>query len=264
MSAISEVRVRVFTEAVKHFFAQLADDQVAAGRVDTRYVDDNLARFAAGAGDAEPAAVACAGALALLARPAEAGPASPWLGAGEAGTLDRVHLDPAAPLGRVSVTGGGRRSTARLLARGSGRAVVAVGDGTGAHAYRVSGARGDDGVWSGRVDDCDFSALVSHDAVELVVGGRRVRLETACDGSDADDGGLVAVAPMPGTVTAVRAGEGDSVARGQVLLIVESMKTENPVPAPADGVVAEVKVRVGAAVAANQVLVLLTPRTNRP
>ncbi len=47
-------------------------------------------------------------------------------------------------------------------------------------------------------------------------------------------------APMPGLVKVVRAASGDSVAKGQPLLILEAMKMEHTIAAPHDGVVAEI------------------------
>ena len=46
------------------------------------------------------------------------------------------------------------------------------------------------------------------------------------------------VAPMPGTVTAVHVAVGDEVTAGQPLLVLEAMKMQHPVVAPAAGVVA--------------------------
>ena len=46
-------------------------------------------------------------------------------------------------------------------------------------------------------------------------------------------GGLVA--PMPGTVLAVHVGPGDTVAQGQLLMIVEAMKMEHRITAPRAG-----------------------------
>jgi biotin carboxyl carrier protein len=62
---------------------------------------------------------------------------------------------------------------------------------------------------------------------------------------------------MPGTVLDVKVKEGDSVKYGDVLVILEAMKMENEIFAPADGVVASVNVSAGAAVNAGDVLVSL-------
>ena len=42
-------------------------------------------------------------------------------------------------------------------------------------------------------------------------------------------------APMPGTILDVKANVGDTVTRGQVIMILEAMKMENDIVAPCDG-----------------------------
>jgi len=64
-------------------------------------------------------------------------------------------------------------------------------------------------------------------------------------------------APMPGKILAVRVGPGQSVTRGDSLVILEAMKMEHDVTAPHDGVVREVLVEVGQQVDAGTVLVAL-------
>jgi biotin carboxyl carrier protein len=63
--------------------------------------------------------------------------------------------------------------------------------------------------------------------------------------------------PMPGKVIAVLISEGDSVERGQGLVIVEAMKMENEVRSPIAGVVKEIKVKPGDAVEGGAVLVIV-------
>ncbi|MDB4932859.1 MAG: Pyruvate carboxyl transferase [Myxococcaceae bacterium] len=65
-------------------------------------------------------------------------------------------------------------------------------------------------------------------------------------------------APMPGRVIKVFVNEGDEVAAGQPLVIVEAMKMENEVKAKGPGVVAKVHAQVGATVEANALLVSFT------
>jgi acetyl-CoA/propionyl-CoA carboxylase biotin carboxyl carrier protein len=65
------------------------------------------------------------------------------------------------------------------------------------------------------------------------------------------------VSPMQGTVLAVEVAEGDEVAAGQVLCIVEAMKMENEVHAHRDGVVRELSVAPGEPVATGQIICVL-------
>jgi pyruvate carboxylase len=59
---------------------------------------------------------------------------------------------------------------------------------------------------------------------------------------------------MPGLVVSLSVSAGQSVAAGQVLLTLESMKMENEVCAPRDGVVRAVHVSAGELVAGQKVL----------
>ncbi len=58
-------------------------------------------------------------------------------------------------------------------------------------------------------------------------------------------GGTQVKAPMPGTILDVKVQEGQSVKKGQVLVILEAMKMENEIQAPCDGKVAGLAVRKG-------------------
>ncbi len=64
-------------------------------------------------------------------------------------------------------------------------------------------------------------------------------------------------APMPGTVLKVKVAAGDTVKKGQVLLILEAMKMENEIVSPADGKVAALNVEAGRAVTAGEVMVTI-------
>jgi acetyl/propionyl-CoA carboxylase alpha subunit len=55
-------------------------------------------------------------------------------------------------------------------------------------------------------------------------------------------------APMPGLVVEVKVAKGDSVTKGQPLLVIEAMKMENIIKAQGDGTVKEIYVEAGRSV----------------
>jgi acetyl-CoA/propionyl-CoA carboxylase biotin carboxyl carrier protein len=59
---------------------------------------------------------------------------------------------------------------------------------------------------------------------------------------------------MQGTVLAVEVAEGDEVAPGQVICIVEAMKMENEITAHRAGIVTDLSVEPGQAVSNGQVV----------
>ena len=66
------------------------------------------------------------------------------------------------------------------------------------------------------------------------------------------------IAPMPGNVVRLEAAAGDTVTAGQSVLVLEAMKMEHLVVAPAAGLIAELRVTPGAQVAAGDVLAIVT------
>jgi propionyl-CoA carboxylase alpha chain len=66
------------------------------------------------------------------------------------------------------------------------------------------------------------------------------------------------VAPMPGTVVKVMAAPGDTVTKGDPVVVIEAMKMEHTIGAGGDGTVAEVLVEVGRQVDIDQVIAVIT------
>lgn len=101
----------------------------------------------------------------------------------------------------------------------------------------------------------------------LEIEGRRFRAEVLDRGQEAirahrsalgvGTGPAPVRAPMPGMVLRVEVGEGDEVAVGQGLVIVEAMKMENEIRALVPARVMAVRVAPGTAVEKDQILVEL-------
>ena len=66
-------------------------------------------------------------------------------------------------------------------------------------------------------------------------------------------------APIPGRVVQILVAVGETVARGQLLAVLEAMKTELRITAPADGVVAEIGCAAGDSVEEGTAIVVLVP-----
>lgn len=69
--------------------------------------------------------------------------------------------------------------------------------------------------------------------------------------------GAAVEAPMPGTILKVLVSAGQSVSKGDILLILEAMKMENEITAPSDGTVSAVCVAAGDAVEVGKTLVTI-------
>jgi biotin carboxyl carrier protein len=62
-------------------------------------------------------------------------------------------------------------------------------------------------------------------------------------------------APMPGLVIDIRVEEGQTIKKGDALLVLEAMKMENILKSPTDGIVKKISVSKGVAVEKNQLLI---------
>lgn len=110
----------------------------------------------------------------------------------------------------------------------------------------------------------DYVVAAAGDEVWLSGGGRTAMAaavrEEPVRPDDAHSGDAELVSPMPGSVVAVSADHGATVAHGDVVVTVEAMKMEHALTAPVDGV-AELLVAVGDQVKVGQPLARIIAST---
>ncbi len=63
--------------------------------------------------------------------------------------------------------------------------------------------------------------------------------------------------PISGKITSVNVSQGNTVAEGDVVCILESMKMENPILAPVGGTVTELKVAPGQVVESGDLIAII-------
>lgn len=133
---------------------------------------------------------------------------------------------------------------------------------SGEQTYRLSLPRLNDTSLSVIINDHAYSAIIHHhrDHMSLIDAGRewRFRWRTtheAAAGQGQHGGSLVA--PMPGKIIAVNVNEGDAVNADEALVVMEAMKMEITLRAPAAGTVASIRHAVGDQVEADTLLIEL-------
>jgi biotin carboxyl carrier protein len=88
----------------------------------------------------------------------------------------------------------------------------------------------------------------------VVEDEREKRLRSSFGGGPAPSGEFHLKAPMPGLVISILVAEHQNVNRGDVLVILESMKMQNELKSPRDGVVSRIRVQQGDNVERKQTL----------
>ncbi len=124
-------------------------------------------------------------------------------------------------------------------------------------------------VYSLLLDNASYEAMVEEREGEYwvfvrgylfavrVEDERERRLREASGERHGPAGEVTVKAPMPGLIVAIPVQEGQSVRKGEKLVLLESMKMQNEIRAPRDGTVKAIRVRPGQSVEQNQILVVL-------
>ena len=104
-------------------------------------------------------------------------------------------------------------------------------------------------------DDDDWEVLLQGTMYAVNVEDERERrLRQALGDGPSQSGEFHLKAPMPGLVVTVPIIEGQEIAKGDVLIILESMKMQNELKSPQDGVISRVRVKEGDSVERKQTL----------
>jgi len=144
-----------------------------------------------------------------------------------------------------------------------------AGSGTSFHALigdkdvEVEILRSEDGRLDLLIDGVRITAYISSDNANrwVTINGRTVLLTKQSSsrkgGAKHDHSGDM-TAPMPGQVRVVHVSEGESVAKGQTLMVLEAMKMEIRIQSPSDGTVSRLFVKQGETVEREQLLITVT------
>lgn len=105
-------------------------------------------------------------------------------------------------------------------------------------------------------DDDDWEVLLQGILYSVNVEDERERrLRQALGEGPSQTGEFHLKAPMPGLVVTIPVSEGQEVAKGDVLIILESMKMQNELKSPQDGQISRIRIKVGDSVERKQTLV---------
>ncbi len=245
-AALDQVEIAGVASNIALLRAVAGHPAFAAGEIDTGFIERHGGSLLAPAGpDREWVLAAAAGALlqqqrtaAELAARSSGDPHSPWH------LMDgwRLNLEARREL-RFLLAGAERRVVVHSRSEG-----LAFDFGSGVKPVAVAPVS--DGRLRVTLDGHGFTAGVARQGRNLTVflGGSAERLEildplAEAEAAEVPSGRLTA--PMPGRIVQLHAKPGAKVRRGEVLLVLEAMKMEHSVLAPADGVVERLDLAVG-------------------
>ena len=222
--ALDRTRIAGPKTNLRFLQAILAHPDFLAGGVDTGFIGRNIERLTATHSEKSLAAPAIAARLTREAQTGAKRASGPWRGTNgfEIGGLTRQNA--------VDVLIDGAPNTAQVRWREGAPQVTSIGGDNALHADDA------DIVWSG-------------DTAFVLTGGGQMRVDFPDPLDRAMGGGArtgAITTPMPGRVTVLAVHDGQAVARGDLLFVVEAMKMEHAVTAPIEGIVSQIAISQGA------------------
>ena len=277
--ALERSRIRGVSTNRDFLVAALRHPEFLGGHTTTSFIEDTGVALARRPSPAELRTAATGAALAAQATRRAAAPVLATLPSGWRNTVmppERAEFRHGPDTVVVSYA---RQRDGRFAVTVTGAAPVPNGAPGSGESVTVAGAA----PVLGGAPESGEPVTVHHAGdgrIDFTSGGQRHRLHVFAAGDrvwvqgpdgdvaltavprfpDAEHGGTVAgglVAPMPGTVLAVHAAAGDTVAAGQLLMIMEAMKMEHRITAPRAGTLREVRARPGDQVSGGDLLAVL-------
>ena len=242
-TALSQFEVRGVSTNIAFLLAVASNKAFAEAKIDTEWLDREGAGVIPGNAPATSEAAAVAALYTLRERPGR-----PWL-------ARRANGSPWEAARAWRLNGAAREQLAFRDDAGEVEVSVEHADGgarltlTEESLAAAGGANlrgGGEVILDGRV--IEATVYAEDNILTVILPGETARL-TLVDpvglAAAQDQGGGAVTAPMPGKVVQVVGERGARVKRGAPLMVVEAMKMEHTITAPADGAVAAFHYQVG-------------------
>ena len=139
---------------------------------------------------------------------------------------------------------------------------VLLGDNTKKRKVKVDGEDFDvelekqGNVWNVSIEGESFNIEVEGSSVGESSGSKRKKR-----GRGKKSGTISST--IPGKIVSISVEEGDNVAEGDVVMILEAMKMQNEIQAPLSGTVTAINCKPGDSIEANSPLVVIQPEENK-
>jgi len=237
-SGLAHYRIAGLTTNRDFLLRLLRHPAFAASEVDTGFIERHRAELLPPPSPAPPLALAAASLALLLDQAAAAGagsndPSSPW----HRRDFWRLNGDTYQDMRWGE---GETRHLVRAYYRGERYRLEIDGKASDAGATRLP-----DGDLALDLDGVRAELAVSRQGDEVTVAGddeswRLLYIDPLAHRAEEEAGGGRLSAPMPGKIAQVLVTSGAKVKRGQALMVLEAMKMEHTITAPADGTVERV------------------------